>query len=104
MDNGTKVCHFLQGIKSIALKAVVSVVKAQPEKYGMDFDANVSYLVQMVMKKGPSMQSVHIVKTRSQPVRPKVVAFIGKVECKKYPKAVWNFVMKEQQGIKPTMK
>ena len=60
------------------------------------------------------MQSVHIAKNRSQPVKHKVVAFMGKIECKKYPKAVWNSMMNEQkmqvrkqceqQGIKPAMK
>ena len=43
------------------------------------------------------MQSVHVVKTVSQPVRPKVVAFMGKVECKKYPKPVWNSMIKIQE-------
>ena len=79
MDNGTKVCHFLQGIKSPELEAAVNVVCTQPEKYGTDFDATVSYLDQMVTKKG---------KIGSQMVRPKVAALTGKVECKKYPKAV----------------
>ena len=51
MDNGTKVCHFLQDIKSPELEAVVNVVCAQPEKYGTDFDAVLSYLCQMVTKK-----------------------------------------------------
>ena len=37
MDNGTKVHHFLQDIKSNDLKAAVSVVWAQQEKYGTDF-------------------------------------------------------------------
>ena len=30
-------------------------------------------------------------------MKPKVAAFTGKVECKKYPKAVWNYMTKEQQ-------
>ena len=94
------------------MEAAVNVVHAQPEKYCMDFDAVVSYLGQMVMKKSLIMPSVQIAKTRSQPVRPKVVTFTGKVECKKYPKAVWNSMtrdqqiqvrkLQEQQGIKPT--
>ena len=60
------------------------------------------------------MESVHIAKTRSQLMRPKVAAFMGKIECKKYPKTVWNFMTKEQQmqvcklheqqGTKPVMK
>ena len=58
MDNGIKVHHFLQGIKSAELKAAINVVWVQPEMYGMDFDATVRYLGQMVMKKGSSMQSV----------------------------------------------
>ena len=67
----------------------------------------------MITKKGLIMQSVQIAKTRSQPVRP-VVAFRWKVECKKYPKAVWNSMtgeqqmqvhkLHEQQGIKSAMK
>ena len=36
MGNSTKVCHFLQGMKSTELEAAVNVVWAQPEKYGMD--------------------------------------------------------------------
>ena len=68
----------------------------------------------MVMNKGPLMQSVQIAKTRSQPIRPNVAAFTGNVEYKKYPKAVWNSMTKEQhmqirklqeqQGIKPAAK
>ena len=56
-----------------------------------------SYLGQMVTKESLIVQSVWIVKTRSQPVRPEVLAFTGKVECNKYPNAVWNFMTKEQQ-------
>ena len=40
------VCHFLQGIKSPESEAAVNVVCTQPEKYGTDFDAAVSYLGQ----------------------------------------------------------
>ena len=68
----------------------------------------------MVSKKSLTMQSVHIAKTGIQPVRPKVMAFTRKIECKKYPKAVWNSMTKEQymqvhkfhkqQGIKPAVK
>ena len=73
-----------------------------------------SYLGLMLTKKGLIMQSVQIAATRSQLVRSKVAAFMGKVECKKYPKAVRNSVtreqqmqvrmLQEQQGIKPTMR
>ena len=114
MDNGTKVRHFLQGIKSPELDAAVNVVWVQPEKYGTDFDATMSYLGQMVTKNGLTKQSVCIAKMGSQPVKPKVVAFTGKVECKKYPKAIWNSMTREQQmqvrkfheqlGIKPNVK
>ena len=97
LDNGPKVCHFLQGIKSPELEAAVNVVCAKPGKYGMDFDAVVSYLGQMVTKKGVVMQSVPIATTRSQPVRPKVMTFMGKEECKKYPKVVWASMTREQQ-------
>ena len=61
--NGTKVHHFTQGIKSTELEAVVNNVWAQPEKDGPDFDATVSYLGQIVTKKGLSMQSIHIART-----------------------------------------
>ena len=44
MDNGTKVCCFLEGIKSTELEALINVVWAQQEKYGSDFDATMSYL------------------------------------------------------------
>ena len=97
MDNGTKVHYFLQGIKSTELEAVVNVVCAQPKKYGMDFDTTMSYLGQVVTKKVLIMQSVHIAKTRSQPVWPKVAAFTGKTKGKKHPKAVWNSMTKEKQ-------
>ena len=60
------------------------------------------------------MQSVHVAKTGSQPVVSKMFAFTEKIKCKKYPKAVWNSMTKEQQmqvcklheqqGIKPTTK
>ena len=47
MDKGTKVHQFLEEIKSTELEAVVTVVWAQPKKYGKDFDATESYLDQM---------------------------------------------------------
>ena len=78
MDNYTKICHFLQSIKRSEFEAVVNVFQAQPEPFGMNFDATVSYLGQIVTKKSLVMQSVHIAKIRSQPVRPKVVVFMGK--------------------------
>ena len=63
------------------------------------------------MKKSLLMQSVC---TRSQPVRPKVAAFMGNVDCKNYPKIVWNSMIREhqmqerklheKQGIMPAMK
>ena len=55
MDNGTKVGHFLQGIKSTELEAGINAVWAQPEKYGTDFDATVSYLGQIVTKKSHNL-------------------------------------------------
>ena len=91
MDNGIKVRHFLQGIKSPEFEAVVNVVCAQLEKYDMDFDAVVFYLGQMVTKKGLIIQSGHIATTRSQPVRPKVAAFTGRVECDKYKEGSLEF-------------
>ena len=33
MDNSTKVCHFLQGMKNTEMEAVVNVVWAQPENH-----------------------------------------------------------------------
>ena len=60
-----------------------------------DFYATMSYLGKMVTKMGLIAKSVWVVKTRSQPMRPKVAAFMGKVECKKYPKADWNSMTKE---------
>ena len=96
MNNGTKVCHFLQSIKSPQLDVVVNDVCAHSEKYGTDFDATMSYLGQMVAKKGLIMQSVWFEKTGNQLVRPKVAAYTGEVECKKYLKAVWYSMTKEQ--------
>ena len=52
MDSGTKVCHFLQGIKNTELEAVINIVWVQQEKYGNDFDTTKSYLGQMVTTKG----------------------------------------------------
>ena len=87
MDNDTKVCHFLKDIMCTELESAVNVVWAQWEKHGTDFDAIVSYLSKMITTKGSSMQSVHIAKARSLPVKPKVVAFAGKIEYENYPKA-----------------
>ena len=41
MNNGTKVHHFLQSIKSIELEVTVNIVWAQPENYSTNFDATV---------------------------------------------------------------
>ena len=57
MDNGTKVHHFLQGIKSTEMEKMVKIVQVQLEKYRTDFDATMSFLGQMVTKRGASMQS-----------------------------------------------
>ena len=71
---------------------------AGPKKTAwQDFDVTVSYLHWMVMKKCYNIQSLCIAKTGSQSAKPNVVAFMGKLECKKYLKAVWNSVYKEQQ-------
>ena len=83
MNNGIKVCHFIQAIRGHELEAPVNVVQAQPEKHGMDFDTTMSYLGQMLMKKSLVMQSIQ-------------AAFMGKVECNKYTKAVWYSMTKEQ--------
>ena len=47
-------------------------------------------LGQIIMMNGTSMQSIHIAKIRSQLAKPKVVAFMGTIGCKKYPKAACN--------------
>ena len=44
VNNGTEICHFLQGIKSTELEAAVNVVCAQPKKYLTDSDATMSFL------------------------------------------------------------
>ena len=89
------------------------VVWAWPEKYGKDLDVTVSYIGQMVRKKDYTMQSGCIAKTRNQPGKPKVAVFMGKIESKKYPKAIRNSTSREQQihvrklceqqGTKPAM-
>ena len=112
IDGGTKVHHFLQEIISTELETAVNIVWAQPEKHVKDFDTMVSYLSQTVTKEACNMQSLHIAKTRGQQGKPRVAVFMGKIELKKYPKAVWNSMSKEQymqvrqsheqQCIKPT--
>ena len=59
-DDATKVYHFFQGMKRAELEAMVNVVNVQWQKYGKDFDAMMSYIGQMVMKKGYNVQPVHI--------------------------------------------
>ena len=59
IDVGTKVCHFFQGIKIGELEAVINVFLTQPEKYGKNFYATVSFCDQMVTMKGYNMQSIH---------------------------------------------
>ena len=78
MDNGTKVFHFLQGIKSPELEATENDVCIQPRRYGTDFDDTMSYLGQTVTEMGLIMQSVCIVKNGNKLVMPKVAAFIRK--------------------------
>ena len=80
-----KVHHFIQRIKSTELEAAVNVVPTQP------------YLGQTVTKKGSTMQSIHIARMASHLVKPKVAVFMKKIKCKKYLKAVWNPMMKDQQ-------
>ena len=36
-------------------------------------------------------------------LKPKVLAFMEKVECKKYPKAVWNSMSKQQMQVRNCM-
>ena len=44
IDNENEVHHFLQGIKSTQLEAAINAVWTEPEKYGKNFDATVTYL------------------------------------------------------------
>ena len=60
INEGIEVCHFLQLIRNTELKAAINVVWAQSEKYGKEFVTIVSYLGQMVIKKGYNMQSVNV--------------------------------------------
>ena len=60
IDECTEVCHFFQGIKSSELEMAINVNKAQLEESGYNFDALVSYLGFMVMKKSNNLQSVHM--------------------------------------------
>ena len=84
-----------QDLSLLPMNQEANLVWAQPQKYGTDLDLTVSYCNQMVMKKGYQMQSIQLAKTGSQPAKTKVAAFMGKIECKKYPMAVWNFMSKE---------
>ena len=84
-------------INSTKFEEAVNVVWAQLEMCGMDFDATMFYLGQVVTKKTLVMQSVRIAKTGSQLVRPKVVVYMRKIACKKDSKAALNSMTKEQQ-------
>ena len=95
LANDTKGFCSLQGISSTKLEAAVNVIWAQPERYCKAFDATMSYLDQMVTKKSNNLQSVHIAMTGSQPTKPKLMPFIGKVECEKYSTAAWNSMSRE---------
>ena len=80
----------------------------------MVFDATVSYLAQLITNKDYNIKSVCSANTRSQLAKHKVAPFMGKMECKKYLKAVWNIMsrerqmqvrkLQEQQGIKSAMR
>ena len=89
--------NFLKGFNCTGLLAVVNVVQAQQEKYCKDFNTTASYVDHIVTKRGYTIQSIHIDKTTSQPVKIKVVTFMEKIECKKYPKAMWKSMSREQQ-------
>ena len=82
MDDGIKVYHFLQGFKSTEFEAAINVVWSKQRIIKTDFDATISYLSQMITKKGASIQSVHISITRSQPGKPKVAALMKKENAK----------------------
>ena len=77
--------------------AMVNFVKTHPEKYDKDFTTIVSYLGQMITKKGINMQSVCIPKSGSQLVKPKVATFTEKNKYMKYLREIWNFMSREQQ-------
>ena len=70
---------------------------SRPNQRSMEQILMQPYLGQMVIKNGASMQSVLIATTGIQQVKPKLVGFTGKIEYKKYPKAVWNSMTNEQQ-------
>ena len=69
IGDGTNIHHFLQGIRGTELEAVVNVVCAQLEKNRKDFDVTVSYLGQVVTKKGDEVQPICITETESQLVK-----------------------------------
>ena len=94
IDNGTKVQNFSQGMRSTKLEEVVNVVQTQSAKYGKNFAAVLSYLGQIATKNNYNMKSVQTAKTRSYPTEPKVAPFMGKIECKICPKAVWNSLLR----------
>ena len=79
VKNVTKVSHFLQGIKYTKLETVINLIWSQPKNHGKDFSDTVSYLDQMATEKGNTVQCDHI-----SEAKPKVVPFMGKIECKSY--------------------
>ena len=79
INGGTKIHHFLQGIKSTELHTAHKVVWTKTEKYGKDFYAMVSDHGQIIMKKGYNLQTVHIA---SQPAKPKLTPLMAKIKCK----------------------
>ena len=74
-----KYFQWFLSIRSTEFEAAVTVVKAQPEKYGKDFHVTISYCGQMNMKKCYNIQSVHVAKARIQLAKPKVALFIRKI-------------------------
>ena len=62
------------------------------EKYDKDFDMLLFCLVWIVTRQGSKVQFVHNAKTRSKLVKQKVTQFMGKMERKKYPMSVLNYM------------
>ena len=58
-----------------------------------DFKTTMTDLGQIITKTDLTMQSIHIAKTRGNPVR------LVKIECKMYPNAVWKRASDEGKKI-----
>ena len=90
INNSTKVYHFLQAIRCTSLYPAVNVEGVQLEKYGRNFNVTMSSLGKIMTKKGNNVQSICNTKAENKPVKPKVMQFTWKIECKTYPITDWN--------------